>query len=301
MAKILRAMTRDGSARAFVINSTDIVNEAVRIHRTSPTATALLGRLLSACSMLGSSFSEENDTVTLVINALGDAGRVVAVSDYMGNVRGYIHNPYADRPLRADGKLDVGGIVGGGTLSIIKDEGENEPSVGSVELVSGEVAIDIANYFAKSEQVPTLCALGVLVDVDYSCKAAGGIIVQLLPFADEGTVDLIERNSTDLSNISGMVDKGMTNEEILSVAFRDIEFDVFDEYEVSYKCTCNGERTKKALLSLGEKELDRLFEEQLADNGCDYLTVECKFCDRTYKYKKSDLEADLNDPDNREE
>lgn len=293
MAKILRAMTRDGSARAFVINSTDIVNEAVRIHRPTPTATALIGRLLSACSMLGSSFSEENDTVTLVINSLGDAGRVVAVSDYMGNVRGYIHNPSADRPLRADGKLDVAGIVGGGTLSIIKDEGENEPSVGSVELVSGEVAIDIANYFAKSEQVPTLCALGVLVDVDHSCKAAGGIIVQLLPFADEGTVDLIERNSADLTNVSGMIDKGMTNEEILAVAFRDIEFDVFDEYEVSYKCTCNEERTKKALLSLGEKELDRLFAEQLEDNGCDYLTVECKFCDKRYEYRKSDFDGDF--------
>lgn len=289
MAKILRAMTRDGSARAFVINSTDIVNEAVRIHHTSPTATALLGRLLSACSMLGSSFSEENDTVTLAINSMGDAGKVVAVSDYLGNVRGYIHNPTADRPLRGDGKLDVAGIVGGGTLSIIKDEGENEPSVGSVELVSGEVAIDIANYFAKSEQVPTLCALGVLVDVDYTCKAAGGIIVQLLPFADEGTVDLIERNSSDLANISAMVDAGMSNEEILAVAFRDIEFDVFDEYEVSYKCTCNEDRTKKALISLGEKELSKLFDEQLADNGNDYLTVECRFCDKTYKYKKSDL------------
>ncbi len=290
MGKILRAMTRDGSARAFVVNSTDIVNEAVRIHRTAPTATALLGRLLSACSMLGSSFSEENDTVTVAINSEGEAGRVVAVSDYLGNVRGYIHNPAADRPLRADGKLDVGGIVGGGTLNIIKDEGENEPSVGSVELVSGEVAIDIANYFAKSEQVPTLCALGVLVDVDLSCKAAGGIIVQLLPFADDGTVDLIERNASDLSNISAMVDAGMTNEEILAVAFRDIEFDIFDEYEVSYKCTCNGERTKKALASLGKSELQRLFEEQKLDNGCDYLTVECKFCDKLYKYTAEDME-----------
>jgi molecular chaperone Hsp33 len=282
-------MTSDGSARAFVINSTDIVNEAVRIHSTAPTATALLGRVLTAASLIGSTLNEEQNTLTLTVESMGVAGRVMAVSDYMGNVRGYIQNPAADLPLRADGKLDVGGIVGGGMLSVIRDEGGNEPTVGSVELVSGEIAIDVAQYFAVSEQVPTLCALGVLVDRDYTCKAAGGLIVQLLPFADEETVGLIERNSKDLGNISAMVDAGMTNEDILNVALRDIPFDIFDEYEVSYRCTCSRERTGDAVRSIGEAELLKLFDEQLADNGNDYLTVECRFCDKVYKFTKEDL------------
>lgn len=289
MAKILRAMTSDGSARAFVINSTDIVNEAIRIHNTAPTATALLGRVLTATSLIGSTLNEEQNTLTLTVEAMGESGRVMAVSDYMGNVRGYVQNPAADLPLREDGKLDVGGIVGGGMLSVIRDEGGNEPTVGSVELVSGEIAIDVAKYFAVSEQVPTLCALGVLVDRDYTCKAAGGLIVQLLPFADEETVSLIERNSTELGNISAMVDSGMTNEDILKIALRDIPYDVFDEYEVEYRCTCSRERTGEAVRSIGESELLKLFDEQLADNGNDYLTVECRFCDKVYKFTKEDL------------
>lgn len=289
MAKILRAMTSDGSARAFVINSTDIVNEAIRIHNTAPTATALLGRVLTATSLIGSTLNEEQNTLTLTVEAMGESGRVMAVSDYMGNVRGYVQNPAADLPLREDGKLDVGGIVGGGMLSVIRDEGGNEPTVGSVELVSGEIAIDVAKYFAVSEQVPTLCALGVLVDRDYTCKAAGGLIVQLLPFADEETVSLIERNSTELGNISAMVDSGMTNEDILKIALRDIPYDVFDEYGVEYRCTCSRERTGEAVRSIGESELLKLFDEQLADNGNDYLTVECRFCDKVYKFTKEDL------------
>jgi molecular chaperone Hsp33 len=282
-------MTSDGSARAFVINSTDIVNEAIRIHNTAPTATALLGRVLTATSLIGSTLNEEQNTLTLTVEAMGESGRVMAVSDYMGNVRGYVQNPAADLPLREDGKLDVGGIVGGGMLSVIRDEGGNEPTVGSVELVSGEIAIDVAKYFAVSEQVPTLCALGVLVDRDYTCKAAGGLIVQLLPFADEETVSLIERNSTELGNISAMVDSGMTNEDILKIALRDIPYDVFDEYEVEYRCTCSRERTGEAVRSIGESELLKLFDEQLADNGNDYLTVECRFCDKVYKFTKEDL------------
>lgn len=289
MGKLLRAMTRDGSARAYVITSTDIVNEAIRIHHTAPTATALFGRLLTATSIIGSTMGEEGDALTIALQANGIAGGVVAASDYMGNVRGYMKNPDADLPLRTDGKLNVGGIVKSGMLNVIRDEGQGEPTTGSVELVSGEIAEDIAEYFAKSEQIPTLCALGVLVDRDLSCKAAGGIMIQLLPFADRSTVEKLEANASSLRSVSAMIDSGMSNAEILEVALKDIPFDIFDEYEVSYLCTCSEKRIKKALVSMGKEDLERLFDEQKADNGEDSISVECRFCDKVYRFDRDTL------------
>lgn len=293
MSKILRAMTRDGSARAYVINSTDIVNKAISYHKTAPTATALLGRLLTASSMMGTMLPEDGCTLTVAIRGNGIAGTTLCTADYWGNVKGYIQNPMADTPLKSNGKLDVSGIVGGGILSVSKDVGDEVPFNGNIELVSGEVAEDITSYYATSEQTPTLCALGVLVDTDFTCRAAGGVMVQLLPFADDEVVTQLEKNAALLNNVSSMFDTGMSNEEILKVALTNIEFDIFDELEVDYKCNCSRERTEKALLSLGKSEASKVLEEQQAQ-GIDFVELSCHFCDKSYKFYKEDIEKLFN-------
>ncbi|MBQ8372123.1 MAG: Hsp33 family molecular chaperone HslO [Clostridia bacterium] len=286
---ILRGMTVDGSARFLVINSRDIVNSLIKAHGTTPTATAALGRTVSAAAMIGTMLPEAGDTVTITFSGDGEAGKIIAVGDYFGNVKGYIQNPLANPPKKPNGKLDVGAAVGAGTLSFVKAVGDGDLQTGMTEIVTGEIAEDIATYFAMSEQIPTVLSLGVRVDKDYSCLAAGGILIQLLPFPDESTVDLIERNAADLGNISQYFELGYTNEQIAEIALKDIPYDIFDTLDVAYKCDCSRDRMRKKILSLGKSEVAKLLDEQEAEGKPRELTAVCRFCNTEYTYDEKAL------------
>ena len=276
-------MTSDGSARIHIINSGAIVNRAIEYHKTTPTASATLGRLLTATSLMGCMLGEKDNKITVSLNGDGPAGRVLAVGDYYGNVKGYIQNPLVDIPKKPNGKLDVGGAVGVGTLTIIRDTGGDDSYCGSIPLVSGEIAEDIASYYANSEQIPTVCALGVLVDTDLSCRAAGGIMIQLLPYAAEDTVDQIEKNLPLMSNVSAMIEAGMTPESIMAHIMQGIEYDLFDDFTAEYKCDCEKERILDALSCFSDKELDETFAD------LEKIEVCCRFCDQKYYFTRDDI------------
>lgn len=281
---IMRAMTLDGNARIIVANTTSITNTAIRYHSLSPTAAAALGRALAGCSMIGVMLKNKNDSATLTFSGDGVCGKIIAVSDYIGNVKGYIENPLADLPVNSVGKLDVAGAVGKGNMYIIRDVGEKEPYVGLTPIVSGEIAEDITNYFATSEQTPTVCGLGVLIDTDHTCIASGGFMIQLLPGADEEFITKLEKRLALVYSVSSYFDKGMTCEEIAKeILGDDIPFDVFDENDISYICDCSRERTSNALYSLPVNDL-----QEMIDDGKE-IEMTCRFCDKKYIFSVDEL------------
>ncbi|MGN1122270.1 MAG: Hsp33 family molecular chaperone HslO, partial [Eubacteriales bacterium] len=266
---ITRAMTACGNARIILINSREMVNDAIRFHHLSPTAAAALGRTLTAASMIGVMLKNKTDSVTVSFNGDGVCGKVLAVADYYGNTKGFVQHPEADLPLNSRGKLDVAGAVGHGTLYIIRDEGEREPYVGTTPIVSGEIAEDITEYFARSEQIPTVCALGVLIGKDYSCLSAGGYMIQLLPGAEDSFIDKLEARLPLIPPVSTLFSTGKPNQEYLKDIMGDIACDVFDEADVSYHCDCTKERVEKALVSIGEKDLrEMIAEDKAIDVSC---------------------------------
>lgn len=282
---MVKAITSDGAIRVVAVDTTELCNKAQKIHNLSATASAALGRALTAVTIMGGMLKSSDDAVTLQLNGGGPIGRVVAVSNGRAQVKGYVGNPLIELPLNEKGKLDVGGAIGkDGMLSIIRDLGLKEPYIGQVPLVNGEVAEDLTYYYANSEQLPTAVALGVLVDVDYSIRAAGGFVLQLLPGAMDEDIDRVEKAVASISSVTEMLDNGKKPEDIVSQLLEGYEIEYFDNELPVYQCDCSRERTDKALISIGEKELTKLIEE----DGKAEIT--CHFCDNVYNYTKEQLE-----------
>lgn len=284
--EIVRAITADGLVKAVAITGRDLVERARNIHTLLPVATAALGRALMGASMMGDMLKDQKGSLTLQIKGGGPLGTVLAVSDWEGNVRGYVHNPHVELMERYPGKLDVGGAVGsGGSLTVIKDIGLKEPYVGSVGLLSGEIAEDLAVYFVESEQIPTVCALGVLVGTDQSVTAAGGYLIQLLPGADEEIITRIEQGVLRVGSVSHALEGGLDGGGLLRAVLADFELEILEKHPVEYRCYCSRERVSRALISMGRSEMTALIQEQ----GEAELT--CQFCDKVYHYTGAELSA----------
>ncbi|NLP26175.1 MAG: Hsp33 family molecular chaperone HslO [Clostridiales bacterium] len=284
MGMLKRAISADASVVSSVIDATDIVSEIERIHTTSAVVTAALGRLSIAASLMGYGLKGKNDSITLRIDGKGPTGALVAVSNSSGDVKSYVCNPIVELPLNQYGKLDVAGAVGkDGILSVVKDLGLKEPYIGQIPIVSGEIAEDVASYYAISEQIPTVCGLGVLVNPDLTVKSAGGYLVQLLPFADEKTIDILEENIKKIPPVSKMFDIGMTAEEISLKLLEGLNPNGLDEAKVAYKCDCSRKRTEKVLISLGEKEIMEIAKDKEITEVC------CHFCEKKYKFSPQEL------------
>ena len=282
---ILRGISATGGIRIFVAETTELVRRAQEIHKTYPIATAALGRLLTAGAMMGDMMKGENDKLTLRVAGDGPLGKLIVTADSAGRVKGYAENPTVELPSKAPGKLNVGGAVGQGTLSVVCDLGMKEPYSAQLELVSGEIAEDITAYFATSEQVPSACALGVLVDTDGSVINAGGFILQLMPDATDADAVLLEENIKKLSPMTTMLSEGMSPEVILLTVTEGIDMFMYqNETKPAYVCDCTRARVSSALLGMGKEELRALIDEQ------GQAEVTCQFCDNVYDFSREDLE-----------
>ncbi|MCI9644843.1 MAG: Hsp33 family molecular chaperone HslO [Oscillibacter sp.] len=284
--QLIRAISRDGLIKVSAVSTRDLTEQARQIHKTLPVATAALGRLLAAASMMGSALKEEAASLTLQIKGGGPLGTLLAVSDHEGSVRGTVENPAVDIPLREDGKLDVGSAVGNrGTLTVIRDLRMKEPYVGSVGLLWGEIAEDIALYFVESEQVPTACGLGVLVDRDQSVLSAGGYLVQLLPGAGEETAEQLEASLRSAAPVTELLKADPDPEALLRAALPGLPLEVLEKRPIGYRCDCSRERMERALISLGREELRSMIDEQ---GGAE---LSCRFCGNVQAFSKEELEA----------
>ncbi len=275
-------LSDNGMVRGYFLNSKELVRQAFDYHKTAPVVTAALGRLLTATAIMGRTLKNDSDLITLQIEGDGPIKTLLATGDRKSNIKGYPGESIVDLPLNNHGKLDVSGAIGFGTLTVLRDNGEGEPYVSRTELVSGEIAEDITHYYATSEQTPTVCALGVLVDRDYTVKSSGGFILQLLPGADEETIEILEENLQKVTNVSSMFEH-TSNEEIANILMDRIPYHVNERWNANYFCNCSKEKTEKVLLSLGKKDLAELIEEGNPVELC------CHFCDKTYTFSPEEL------------
>lgn len=280
----IRAIAADSAIQITAVTSCETVERARQIHKTMPTATAALGRTLTICSMMGSQLKVDNGSVTVQFKGNGPLGSVVCVSDAKGNVRGYLQNPACDLPLRSDGKLNVGAGIGQGYLMVIKDIGLKDPVSGTTVLVNGEIAEDMTRYFAESEQIPSACALGVLVNTDQSVKQAGGYLVQLMPGCSDADIDRLESNIQKAGSMTAMLDAGMSLQQIIRSILDGFQVEFLDESTFGYECNCSHDKVMRALISMGREELSKLAQEE------ERVEVTCQFCDRVYSFTKEELQ-----------
>ena len=288
MGYILRAIDETETIKISAAITTDVVEEAAKIHKLSKTTSAALGRVLTAAAIIGSWQKNEKDSITLSINGDGPAGKIVATCKNDGYVKGYVTNPMADLPTReADGKIDVAGIVGEGNLTLVMDTGMKKPYTGTVNLTTGEIAEDLAVYFLQSDQVPSAVGLGVLVDVDYSIKAAGGFIIQLMPDATEEQISKLEENLKGLPSVTSILDEYHDAEKLIEILMKDIDFKILEKREITYKCNCSREKVEDAIVSVGPREIEEILREDKK------AEVSCYFCDKVYDFDESDLERML--------
>lgn len=284
MKKVIISMDKKMNFRAYTAITTEMVEEMRKIHQTTPTASAALGRLITCAAIMGLMLKENSNKLTIIVKGDGPAGQILTVSNAQGEVKGYIENPNVDVPLKSNGKLDVGSAVGKGTLTVIKDLGLKEPYVGKMELISGEIAEDITAYFAYSEQQPSSVMSGVLVDTDYSIKASGGCIIQIMPDAEEEVIEKLENMLSNLPSLTELISQVKSVSELQNLLFKDFDMILLDEKEVDYICDCSWERLERALISIGKDELEKIYNED------EQAELTCQFCLKKYHFDKEHLE-----------